>query len=242
MVNSGVGQVVILAGGLGSRLGALTKNTPKPLLEINGTSFIKYQIAHYKCLGFQRFLILCGPFEEQFRSELLGTRGFPDTEIQFCPEKTPAGTAGALFVAAKYLDPTFVLLNGDTFFPITNKCLNGALITPHFPTMFLAEVDDCLRFGRVILKNGFVTKFDEKGVGGSGWINAGVYILRRSFFQSGDRSHRSLEYDMMPGFLREPGIKGQFCKLPFLDIGTPEDFKIASNFLAENNISSYQST
>lgn len=231
-MKSVVEQVVILAGGLGSRLGSLTKNTPKPLLEINGLSFIRYQIAHYKHLGFRRFLILCGPFEEQFRAELVGRRSIPSIEIQFCPEEKLAGTGGALLLAAKYLDPTFILLNGDTYFPITNECLNRALKKPHFPTMFLAEVEDCLRFGRVILRNGFVSKFDEKVVGGSGVINAGVYILQRSFFQSGDSSFSSLENDMMPRFLRNPGIKGKICRVPFLDIGTPEDFRIAGNVLA----------
>src|SRR5215203_2599523 len=112
-----VKQAVILCGGLGTRLGELTADTPKPLLKLGGVPFLETLIREVSRTGIRRFLLLAGHAGykvEAFAADLqarLGNGYSIDVEI----EDEPAGTGGALFEARERLDEVFLLLNGDSF-------------------------------------------------------------------------------------------------------------------------------
>jgi len=110
-----VRQAVILAGGRGTRLGAITRNRPKPLLEVGGRPFIEAVLMHCRRFGISRATLLVGPFEQQFR-EALGDGSQLGLELALVPEPEPAGTGGALAYARETLDDSFLMLNGDSLF------------------------------------------------------------------------------------------------------------------------------
>ena len=148
-----------------------------------------------------------------------------DIHIDYGVEAKPAGTGGALVLAADKLDEAFFVLNGDTIFEIPLRQLT-ALLANH-PTaraaMALRQVDDVVRFGNVLLKEDFVTAFEEKGRTGAGWINGGIYCLKREVLDSLPPGESSLERDLFPrlaadGLLCAAGFDGYF-----IDIGVPED-------------------
>lgn len=97
-------QGVFLVGGKGTRLGELTKNTPKPLLEVQGKPFIEWVIAKAKARGITEILLLAG-YQAMEALKL----GYPCVV-----EYEPLGTGGALRNAAKHLKEEFFLFNGDT--------------------------------------------------------------------------------------------------------------------------------
>src|SRR5262249_9792540 len=106
---------VILAGGMATRLGALAKNTPKPLLKVAGRPFITHIIAHCRRHRVCEFVVLAGLHADKFRLALGNERGL-GVSIEVVAEPFPAGTAGALHHVRDRLGDTFLLLNGDSLF------------------------------------------------------------------------------------------------------------------------------
>ena len=115
-----VEQVVILAGGLGTRLGKLTKNIPKALIEINNKPFIEWQINYFLNQGKKKFLLCLGHFSEQIIEFV--EKKFPDIEINFSLDgEKMLGTGGALVNAYEQLEENFYVIYGDSYLQIDLK-------------------------------------------------------------------------------------------------------------------------
>ena len=108
-------QAVILCGGLGSRLGKLTKKTPKPLLKINDKCFIDYQIKNLARQGVKDIILLCCYKYKQFKKKYHNKKILSSKIICF-NEKTPKGTGGGLLMIKK-LNKKILVLN-DTILDI----------------------------------------------------------------------------------------------------------------------------
>jgi NDP-sugar pyrophosphorylase family protein len=96
-------------------------------------------------------------------------------------------------------------------------------------------MEDTSRYGRVTIDaRGQILKFSEKDSASTpGWINAGIYLLSRTFIQGiPDKGFVSLEREVFPSWIGR-GLYGYQCKGRFLDIGTPETYAMAENFFAE---------
>src|SRR5450631_2416873 len=101
-------QCVILIGGLGTRLGALTANCPKPLLRVGNRPFLDELIWQAKRFGFRRVLLLAG-YHAEMVVDYIKSRPFdPAINIDVVIEPEPKGTAGALRFAAESLAPRFL--------------------------------------------------------------------------------------------------------------------------------------
>jgi NDP-sugar pyrophosphorylase family protein len=101
-------QLAILCGGIATRLGDLSKNTPKILMDINGTPFIEILLAEYRKAGFDKFVLLTGHLGKKLKK-------YESNNIQIMIEKKPLGTGGAVTHALDKLDSHFWVANGDTF-------------------------------------------------------------------------------------------------------------------------------
>ena len=111
-------QCVILLGGMGTRLGELTKQTPKPLLDVAGEPFVKVLVTEAIRRGFRDFVFLAGfkpdiveSFVGSLRAELPS-----DCRVRVSVEPEPLGTGGAVAHALDLLAERFLLMNGDTWF------------------------------------------------------------------------------------------------------------------------------
>ena len=110
-------QAVILSGGQGTRLRKISKNVPKPLLKLDGVSFLKYQINYLSQFPFQEIVLLCGYKQKQFKNFVASIKQ-TKIPIKIIYEDKILGTGGAIINAKEYLDDIFFLCNGDTFFQI----------------------------------------------------------------------------------------------------------------------------
>ena len=220
-------QAVILCGGLGSRLGDLTRNTPKPLLPIDGVPFLELLIRDISRFGVSRFLLLAAFQSEQiatFAESLPGELG-RDIQIEVAVEPDRAGTAGALFHARERLDDRFYLFNGDSLLETDLLKLEAELAPPGvIGGLALRPVEALGRYGVVTMEGARVTAFGASGdLTAPGLINGGVYAFTRALL---DRlpPTGSLEGEVLPLLAAEGALRGLICDGFFLDIGVPEDF------------------
>ena len=224
---------MILVGGRGTGLGALTQNCPKPLLPVGGRPFVSYLIQEAARHGFRRIILLAGFKTGTFAAELnaLRTAAPGDVEITLLTEPEPLGTGGALKFAACHLDEQFLLLNGDSLFDI--NLLN--LTAPTFSAGVLGRLalkaqPDTARYGTVKLKGGQVRKFVEKNpAGGPGLINGGVYWFSRQIIKHIGPGFVSLENEVLPGLAAAGHLQGTVYDRFMLDIGLPDTLEAAQS-------------
>jgi dTDP-glucose pyrophosphorylase/histidinol phosphatase-like enzyme len=225
MSGSAIRQAVILVGGKGTRLGAITRNTPKPMLPIAGDRpFLDYLLEMIERHGYHDILLLGGYLAETLEAAYDGRR-IGDATIRVLREPVPLGTAGALTVAREALDPRFLLMNGDALFDINLRAVEQASQQDDaLATLALRSVPDASRYGRVIQERGRVVAFLEKDLSqpGPGIINGGVYVLKQEILGHVRDFPCSLEQDVFPTLVERGQIRGLEFDGYFLDIGLPE--------------------
>lgn len=224
-------DVVILCGGLGTRLGSLLRDCPKPMVDINDRPFLDILIDHIASFGFKRF-ILCTGYKSKVIEEYYQKKDALTYIIS--PEEEPLGTAGAL-KNAEHLIKTDVFLgmNGDSFcqadlskFIAFHFSKNPAILS-----MVLSSVNDTSDYGSIALdQNQEIIRFNEKR-SGSGYINAGIYAINKKVLeQIPPKQKWSLEYNVFPALVKQ-GLYGYVTEHKLFDIGTPERLEIAKKNL-----------
>lgn len=221
-MNASPEQCVVLIGGLGSRLGAITAETPKPLLDVGGRPFLDYLLWNLKRLGFRRVLLLAGHRAERVADYVGNVTHDPNFLIEYVVESEPRGTAGALAFAADRLDARFALMNGDTLFDfnLLDLAVSVAAAPDALVHMALRRADDASRFGVVDVEDGRVTGFRDRGDASGGLINGGVYFISRDILGRLPESG-SLEQEVLPILAGEGLVYGREQSGFFIDIGIP---------------------
>lgn len=227
-------QAVILVGGKGSRLGELTENFPKPLLDINGTPFLSRLIEKAKAQGLAKILLLAGHGFEHIIRQYNEITHDPDITVHV--EKTPMGTGGALLDAMHLLEEEFMLLNGDSILDANWSGLIPQLKENFTLSMALRHVDNVSRYGSVRLDGTKVSSFNEKAATqtSEGLINAGIYAINRDKLLPYLSCPCSLETDIMPLLAKEKQISGTELQGYFIDIGLPETLELSKSELDIN--------
>jgi D,D-heptose 1,7-bisphosphate phosphatase len=220
-------QAVILCGGLGTRLGALTARTPKPLLPIDQPPFLDVLLFELGRHGLKRIVLLAGFEANQLaayaQSTVLKSQLGLDIEVMIEPE--PAGTGGALWHARGLLDDSFLLLNGDSWFDINLLDLGWRMADagPALGVIALRSLADAARFGTAELVGGRIIDFAERPTRpGAGLVSGGVYAFRNALVDFlGPRC--SLERDVFPRLARAGRLLGAEYDGFFIDIGVSAD-------------------
>jgi glucose-1-phosphate cytidylyltransferase len=173
-------KVVILAGGLGTRLSEYTKKIPKPMVKINSTPIIVHIMKHYSKYGFKNFYIAAG-YKQKIIKNYFKNKKF-DWKIKIVDTGQKTMTGGRLKRLEKYLkNETFLLTYGDGLSNVNIKKLirfhnnNKAFAT-------LTAVRPPARFGAIKIKGKKVTYFKEKSRLNEGWINGGFFVMEPKIF------------------------------------------------------------
>jgi dTDP-glucose pyrophosphorylase len=169
-------MMVIMAGGIGTRLRPYTENCPKPLLPVAGKPMLEHIIERAKSEGFTRFVLaihyLGHMIEDHFRD---GSR--LGVEIEYLREEAPLGTAGALSLLKSLPSTPFLVTNGDVITDIRyGEFLDFHIRHAAAATMAVRIHEWQHPFGVVQLDGVDIVGFDEKPIARS-HINAGVYAL-----------------------------------------------------------------
>lgn len=223
-----ISQAVVLVGGLGTRLGPLTADTPKPLLDVGGRPFIHWLLDEIARHDVPEVLLLAG-----FQAEKIAGAVAQLPHVKVLAEPEPRGTGGALAFAREHLAERFFFLNGDTLFDINLWAL-AAAAKDRPATLALRPVRDASRYGAVRLTDtGAISLFSPRPDGGGpGVINGGVAVLDRAIVGkiAGDRPV-SIEADVYPGLAAQGALAGLAFDGAFIDIGVPDDFDRAQTFV-----------
>ena len=222
-------QCAVLVGGLGTRLGALTAATPKPMLPCGDRPFLAWLLREFVRFGVDEFVLLTGHLsaEVETRVQTLAALLPRETRIVASEEPMRAGTGGAVFHARALLDERFLLCNGDSLFDcnlarlLADASMDDGAVTGR---MLLRRVDDASRYGVVAMDGDQVREFSARPAKGTGGvINAGIYLFDRRLVDELAPSC-SLEADILPRLAERGALRGTLGEGYFLDIGVPEDF------------------
>jgi NDP-sugar pyrophosphorylase family protein len=223
--------VVVLCGGLGTRLRPAVGDRPKALAAVGEKPFLTLQLEALRARGARRFVLCVGHLADQIESTF-GDGSSLGVSIEYSQDGAKLlGTGGALKRAEKCFAPAAVVINGDTYLDLDL----GRLVRAHdsartrgaAATLTLAHVTDASRFGAVELRGNRVASFSEKAHPGPGWVNAGAYVIERELLARIPRDEVvSLERDVFPSALRD-GVRLAAVphEEPFTDIGTPDEYR-----------------
>ena len=173
-------KVVILAGGLGTRLSEYTKKIPKPMVKINKKPIIFHIMKHYAKFGFKDFFIAAG-YKQQVLKNYFRNKNF-GWKINIIDTGPKTMTGGRLKRLKKYLkNETFLLTYGDGISDVNiNKLIKFHKKNKGFVT--LTAVRPPARFGAIKIKGKKVTYFKEKSKLNEGWINGGFFVFEKEIF------------------------------------------------------------
>ena len=227
-------DVIILCGGLGTRLGALAQGIPKPMVDVNDRPFLDILIGHVASFGYKRFILCTGHMSEvveaHYRNKTDGLAYVISKETE------PLGTAGAFKHSERWIKSGFVLgMNGDSFCGANMKdFLDFHLGKKGQASIVLTSLEDSRDYGAITLNaDQEIVQFNEKHSAGqgSGLVNAGIYLIDRKIIaQIPPGKKLSLEYDVFPTLVNK-GFFGFATNHRLFEIGTPERLEIAKNNL-----------
>lgn len=237
-------QAVIMAGGKGTRLAAVTRNIPKPMVPIEGKPLLEYQIANLKESGVDNIILIVGHLGDVIRNHFKDGSEF-GVKINYFTEEEPLGTAGALTKIKDQLDDTFYLIFGDLFININyNRFLafhneHDAFITlfahpnshPYDSDIIIADENNCVK--------GWSYKKDARTNDYKNLVNAGLYVMNRDVVneiehiqEAKNEEKVDLEKELIipciPAFPIYAYHSTEYVK----DIGTPDRLeKVTADFL-----------
>ncbi len=228
-------QVVILAGGLGTRLKPITEKVTKVMVEIHGRPFLEYQFEYLKKFGLKKFLLLVHYLAGQIENYFKRGHAF-GIEIDYSLEEGPMGTAGGLKIAAPKLEESFLLINGDTFYPIDFKeflsqaagVKEGGLIAVYqnqekvAPNNLKVELDGLI--------SATADGKNQKELNG---VDGGVSFYHKKildFIPEGKKC--SLEKDVYPILIQQRLLRAYFTNRRYYDMGTFERLDIIKKVLS----------
>ena len=232
-------EAIILAGGFGTRLRAVVSDVPKPMAPIAGRPFLEVLLDDLERNGVNRVVLAVGYKRESIISHF--GRTYKSIALEYSVEDTPLGTGGAIKKAlARCHDDDVLIVNGDTFFDVDL----GKMMTTHKGcgapiTMAIKEMTDFSRYGTIEVSDKYVTGMAEKKPCKKGYINGGIYCVRRHLLDDDARGTFSFESDFLEKAVGSMKIRAFISDGYFIDIGVPEDYARAQTELSEfENISS----
>jgi dTDP-glucose pyrophosphorylase len=226
--------VVLMAGGLGTRLRPLTEHEPKPLLKVGDKPILETIIENFIAQGFHRFK-LCINYRGQMIRNHFGDGSRWGAQIEYVEEHKRLGTAGALGLLPQRPQQPFFVMNGDLLTKVDFvRLLEFHKKQGNAATMCVREYRYQIPYGVVQLDQYRITRLKEKPVQYYN-VNAGIYLLEPSVLSEIPAD----QYFDMTTLLEQMIVGGaQVGSFPlreyWMDIGRMEDFEQADNEYAEH--------
>lgn len=219
--------VLIMAGGLGERLGALTRDLPKPMLNVGGRPLLETIVRNVVQQGFGNIYISVNYKADMIKDYFADGAAF-GAKVHYIQETERLGTAGALGLFATPPELPIIVTNGDILTTINYGALldfhNG---TPAEATMAVREHKVHVPYGVVSTSDGFLQTIREKPTE-SWFVSAGIYVIGRSVLR---HIEPRVAIDMPTVLERVIADNGRIAVYPlreyWLDIGRMEDFEQA---------------
>ncbi len=209
-------KVVILAGGLGTRLGALARGLPKAMIMVAGRPYLELIIDSFASRGLREFVLLVGHHADVIEAHFRHGDGF-DVRIEYSREKDLLGTGGAIREAGHLLGARFLLAYGD----VLRRFDYDRFVDEH-PDNCLA-IYPRIREGNTDASNGVVTHFD-KNLRDLPYVDAGFSLMRHEVIDLLPAEGAcSFEQEVYSKLAMRRELEAEIVNHEFYDIGTPEE-------------------
>ena len=233
-------QVVVMMGGIGSRLGSLVKDTPKPLLPVCGRPFFEYELDLLKAAGFCSFLFCTGYLSSEIEDHFGNGSSF-GVEIRYKKDGVDAegkpvllGTGGALRNALEDLEEDFLLVYADSFMDIDYREVvcryydekeKGAL-----SLMTLLHNGGRFDKSNVIYRDGRLVLYEKEPSPEMDYIDYGVNMFCRSVFEKYGRGEAFDLSEIQHELSKEGKLSGLVVERRFYEIGRPDSYEEFENY------------
>ena len=221
-------EVIVLAGGFGTRLQHVVADVPKCLAPVNGQPFLAHLFAYLERQYCDHVVLSLG-YKHELVLEWLKTKAFT-FKVTWVIEKEPLGTGGGIRLASrKCKEEDCFVINGDTLYEVDLKKLWNEREIETKAIIALKPMLNFDRYGTVVTnEDGYITQFEEKKHKDSGNINGGIYLLQSINTLFADFPDAfSLEKDFFEVEAGKGTLKGVICDDYFIDIGVEEDYNKA---------------
>ncbi|MBX7243238.1 MAG: nucleotidyltransferase family protein [Bacteroidia bacterium] len=224
-------ECILLAGGMGTRLKSVISDIPKPMAPVAGKPFLTYLFQYLFKHGIQKTVLSVG-YKHEVILETYGSN-FKNIELDYAVETQPLGTGGGIRLALEKCESEHIfIVNGDTFFDVSLKDLMDAHTEKDADlTIAVKFMENFNRYGSLTFdEHERITAFQEKKAMEAGFINGGIYVLKKSFLLNLPLPDKfSFESDVMEKYYataRFNVFTGSSTRY-FIDIGIPEDYERA---------------
>jgi len=222
-------SVILMVGGLGTRLSPLTNNCPKPLLKIGSKPILETILENFIEYGFENFYLAVN-YKAEMIKKYFGDGTKFGVDIQYIHEEKPMGTAGALSLLTKRPTEPILVMNGDLLTKVNfQHLLDFHIEHQSKATMCVREYNYQIPYGVIEVDKGQVTKIKEKPII-SAFVNAGIYVLDPEAL---DLIPQETFFDMPELFEKIIAQRIRTAAFPireyWLDIGQRDDFEKAKD-------------
>ncbi len=235
-------KVVILSGGLGSRLGELTKLVPKPMINICRKPILSHIISHYYKYGYDDFILATGYKSKIIKDYYTNSDNYNDKVLTLIKNKKikinpiftgkNSMTGGRIKRLSKYLknEKIFLLTYGDGISDVNiNKLVNFHNKQKRLATV--TAVHPTARFGEIILKKNLVISFKEKPQTKKDWINGGFFVFNTKILKYINNDKTILEGIPLEKLSKLNQLSAYRHKGFWHCMDTPRDKKILENLI-----------
>ncbi|WP_456452325.1 nucleotidyltransferase family protein [Hydrogenimonas sp.] len=221
-------KVVLMVGGLGTRLRPLTETTPKPLLHVGGKPILQTIVERFASYGFTD-IVMCVNYKAEMIRDHFGDGSRFGVTIEYITESKRMGTAGALSLLPERPEEPFFVMNGDLLTSVNfENMLQYHIQNEAKASMCVREYDLQVPYGVVHIEKGMIRAIEEKPVHRF-FVSAGIYMLDPSCL---DLIPKGEYYDMPSLFEELIARDEKAVSFPlreyWLDIGRMEEYERAN--------------
>ncbi len=221
--------VVLMAGGLGTRLRPLTTDIPKPMLTVGSKPILETILESFLRYGFENFYFSVNYKSEKIR-EYFGNGERFGVQISYLNESERLGTAGALSLLPEGIDQSLIVMNGDLLTNVNfEHLINYHRLASSSATMCVREYQLQVPYGVVYTDGATISEIREKPTQ-KFFVNAGIYVLEPEVLK---RIPQQTFFDMPQLYQQLIDAREKVCSFPikdyWMDIGQPTDFDQANS-------------
>lgn len=234
-------QIVIMAGGKGTRISQINSNVPKPMIPISGKPILEHQITILKKQGYTEFILIIGHMGQVIK-DYFGTGSQMGVQINYIMENYPLGTAGALFFLKNVIKEDFLLINGDIIFDVDIRRFYQYHKEQSSIASILTHPNNHPYDSGIIVADdsGKITDWlhkEEK----RGWyknrVNAGLHMLSPQIFDFfPDLQRKDLDRDILKPLVGTGQLSIYDSPEYICDMGTPERYHCVIKDMKEGKV------
>ena len=230
--------VVILAGGLATRMRPVTEKIPKSLIEVAGKPFISHQLNFLRSQGI-REVVICTGYLGNMIEEVVGLGSDFGIEVKYSPDGAKLlGTGGAINKALPILDESFFVLYGDSYLPIDFEPVQRAFLSSQKPAlMTIIQNSDKWDKSNVSFSGGQLLEYNKQSPSPDmSHIDYGLSVLSRALFENYQRDWVFDLSEIYEELSKNGELEGYLVNKRFYEIGSIKGLKETEKyFLKKGN-------